>query len=208
MTVNTTDDNNINKAAHYNSFSGTDIVASISVNPLDVIPADGENAVLGAYYTIGNLQTISISAHRDLAPVRAIGYDSPKTYKKGTRTVSGTIVFVKIHKDKIQDLFKNYVESAHLDVRGFRSFDRTLPFNVQLSQSNEYGVDTSSAYLIGVSLMDSGTVVSINDIYTEQTYSYVAREYLDFGMDATQLINDVRIGVNTVNGLYEKITNE
>jgi len=204
-----TDEQTSDPIQQYDSFSGSDIVASISIpgHALDTIPADGEDSHLGAFYTIGNLQTISISTHRDLAPVRALGYDSPITYKKGTRTVSGTIVFVKVFNEKIQEFFKNYVESAVLDVRGFRAFDRTLPFNIQLTQANEYGSTSGSAYLTGVQLMDGGTVLSINDIYTEQTYTYVAREFLDFGMSTLQLENDV-VPIQTINGTYGAITGE
>jgi len=209
MPQNTKDQQSLDSVQQYDSFSGSDIVASISIpgHALDTIPSDGEDPHLGAFYTIGNLQTISISTHRDLAPVRALGYDSPITYKKGTRTVSGTIVFVKVYNEKIQEFFRNYVESAVLDVRGFRAFDRTLPFNIQLNQANEYGTTSGSAYLTGVHLMDGGTVLSINDIYTEQTYTYVAREYLDFGMNTDNLNNDITPHY-TINGTYRKITSE
>jgi len=54
-------------------------------------------------------------------------------------------------------------------------FDQILPFNVVISAANEYGVRTGME-IRGVELMNNGAGISIDDITTDETCSFLARE--------------------------------
>src|SRR5688572_20434554 len=70
----------------YHSFSGADIVAQI------VIP--GEKTPI----TLGELQTISYSTHRENTPVRFVGHVNPVGFVKGPRTIAGSLIFTQFHE--------------------------------------------------------------------------------------------------------------
>ena len=149
------------------SFSGSDVVCTA--------------ALQGSKTPLADIQTISISTHRDTSPVRTLGIDRPIQYTQGTRTVSGTLVFTKIYESAFEGLIQSGAIAPIGDTRGYPSADRLVPFDIHMEKATEYGNDAESATLRGISLMTSGQVVSIHDVYCEQTYNYVALEFLDFG---------------------------
>jgi hypothetical protein len=57
----------------YNSYSGCDITVTAS---LPII--NGET--IGKYYTLGSIQTLSISTHQDKRPVRSLGVINARRY--------------------------------------------------------------------------------------------------------------------------------
>ena len=57
--------------------------------------------------------------------------------------------------------------------------DEIPPFNVLIRGANEYGA-MSSGILVNVVLTNFGTTFSVDDLYTEATYSYVADYYFFF----------------------------
>lgn len=65
------------------------------------------------------------------------------------------------------DLVLNQVENRYVD--------QILPFNIVISAANEYGVRTSME-IIGVEIMNMGSGMSIDDITTDETCSFLARD--------------------------------
>jgi hypothetical protein len=53
--------------------------------------------------------------------------------------------------------------------------DQIPPFDITLVGSNEYGVSTAMA-IIGVELVNEGYGISIDDLVSEQQYTFIARE--------------------------------
>jgi hypothetical protein len=144
--------------ALYNTYAGTDIVAEL------VFPN-------GEVLTLAELQTISYSTHRENTPVRTLGHVAPRGFVKGPRTLAGSLIFT---------VFNYY---AFYKVKQFQTAigaglyplsDMLPPFDVVITFVNEVGA-MSKMKLYGVTIVDEGQTMSVDDLITEQTYSYMAR---------------------------------
>lgn len=142
----------------YNSFAGTDIVAEIIVGPDHV--------------TLGELQTISYSIHRENSPVRTIGHVSPVGFVKGPRTIAGSLIFTQFNYYAFYKL--QQFNDAISRQRVFPLSDTLPPFDVVLTFANEYG-RLGKMRIYGITITDEGGTMSIDDLITEQTYTYMAR---------------------------------
>ena len=153
------------------SFSGADAVATM------IIPRFGEDGVLtgeGEVINVGELQTISYSIHRENAPIRTIGHVNPKGFIKGGRTIAGSLIFTVFNE------YVFYRISQYKDLlarkNGFFAplADMLPPFDIVISFYNEYG-QASKMKIFGITIVDEGQTLSIDDLITEQTYTYMAR---------------------------------
>jgi hypothetical protein len=142
----------------YTSYSGVDIVAEI------ILP--NEKPI-----TLGELQTISYSTHRENIPVRFLGHVNPSAFLKGPRTIAGSLIFT---------VFNYY---AFYRIRQFQAAvagglyplaDMLPPFDVVITFANESG-SLSKMKIYGVTIVDEGQTMSIDDLMTEQTFAYMAR---------------------------------
>jgi hypothetical protein len=153
------------------SFSGADAVATL------VIPTIGEDGKItsdGDIVELGELQTISYSIHRENSPIRTLGHVNPRGFIKGGRTIAGSLIFV---------VFNEY---AFYRIKQYREFlarkngffaplaDMLPPFDIVISLFNEYG-QYAKMKIFGVTIVDEGQTLSIEDLYTEQTYTFMAR---------------------------------
>jgi hypothetical protein len=150
------------------SFSGTDIVATM------ILPPMGEGKSSGDYLELGDLQTVSYSIHRENSPVRTIGHSNVRGFVKGSRTIAGSLIFTVFNEYawyKI-DEYKNYLSRTN----GFFAplADMLPPFDIVFTFFNEYG-NASKMKIYGVTIVDEGQTMSIDDILTEQTYTFMAR---------------------------------
>lgn len=157
--------NNTQRLSSYNSYSGCDMIASARVSSHDGL----KNNI----YTLGSLQTISISTHQDKNPVRAISNINAKDYTMGQRTIAGSLVFAVFDKHFADQMFKDSIDAAKTGNGTIMLPDELPPFDITISYANEYG-HTSRMAIYGVRLIEEGLVMSINDIYTENTYRFVA----------------------------------
>jgi hypothetical protein len=150
------------------SFSGTDIVATM------VLPPMGEGQSTGDYLELGELQTVSYSIHRENSPIRTIGHSNVRGFVKGSRTIAGSLIFTVFNEYawyKI-DEYKNYLSRTN----GFFAplADMLPPFDIVFTFFNEYG-NASKMKIYGITIVDEGQTMSIDDIITEQTYTFMAR---------------------------------
>lgn len=142
----------------YNSFAGVDIVAHF------ILPNESPMEV-------GELQTISYSLHRENLPVRLLGHTSPAGFVKGSRTIGGSMVFT---------VFNNYAfyRLSHFQEgianRIYPVADMLPPMDILLTFVNEYGV-FSKMRLFGVTFVDEGGAMSIDDLISESTLQFMAR---------------------------------
>jgi hypothetical protein len=153
------DSNSFATSGVYNSYAGVDIVASI------IIP--GETGPL----EIGELQTISYSIHRENVPVRVLGRVGPRGFVKGPRTIAGSLIFTQFDK---YAFYKLSAFKEHLLSGVFPLSDMLPPFDVTISFANEFG-SFSKMRIYGVTIVDEGSTMSIDDLITEQTFTYMAR---------------------------------
>ena len=167
----------------YTSFSGCDIIASIT--PPGCKPI-----------VIGSIQTISYSIHRDKTPVRPVGHINPIAYCYGGRTISGTMIFTvfdrHVIKHIIEEMFEKELKEGETEYNQYFGenptkaqitwikqmhqrilTDELPPFDVHIIMRNEYG-SGSSMILMGVTLVDEGQVMSIEDMLIENTVSFMA----------------------------------
>ena len=147
----------------YNSFSGCDVVVSAQMAPIN----EGDAMKT---HVLGSLQTISYSTHQDRAPVRSIGNINAIDYVQGQRTIAGTMVFAMFHEHWMTPLLEELAD--HVSNTDIWS-DELPALNLTISMANEYGYK-SNMVLYGVKFIDDGGVVSINDLFTENTLQYVA----------------------------------
>ena len=124
-------------------------------------------------YALGELQTISYSIHMEKRPVRSIGNVNVKDYVMGPRTIAGSLVFAVFNRHVAKNIMadaNNYFPEGKMFL-----VDELPPFNIVISFANEYGL-RSKMVIYGVRLLNEGQVMSINDVYTENTYQFVATD--------------------------------
>lgn len=155
-----------------NSFSGSDMVAIMHITGID--------GVRGTY-TLGSLQTLSYSTSMQRMPVRSIGNVNAKDYVMGQRTIAGSLVFAVFDKHFAYEAMKAIKGISEEDYHFLA--DELPPFDITITFANEYGKIAKLA-IYGVRLVNEGQVMSINDIYTENTYQYVATD-IDYLSDQT-----------------------
>lgn len=135
----------------------------------------------GEAILLGNMQTISISSHREKMPVRSFGSIQPKAYTRGARTIAGSFVFtmVDVHA------FDTFLQTTKMISTGMGESaartanvsDQIPPFDIIISGASEGGTLMVSE-LYGVELVNEGIVLSVQDLMVEQTFQYVARDYV------------------------------
>lgn len=169
--------NNVQRLDSYNSYSGCDMVATAKISSHD--------ALKNNIYTLGSIQTISISTHQDKRPVRSLGNINAKEYTMGQRTIAGSLVFAVFDRHFADEMFKDSLDASQIGTSTIILPDELPPFDITISYANEYG-HASKMALYGVRLVNEGQVMSINDIFTENTYQFVAtglepltKEHLD-----------------------------
>lgn len=148
----------------YQSFSGYDMVCTIEM----YMPKGGTYTQV-----IGELQTITYSIHQEKSPIRCLGDMNAKGYVFGPRTIAGTLIFTVFDRHWTTKMEKEYLADA--GVRAHMLADEFPPFNLTISCANEYGHDAVCS-IFGITLVNEGQVMSINDVFTENTYQFYATD--------------------------------
>lgn len=146
------------------SFSGCDMAVSASMRTTDGTLVS---------VTIGSLQTVSYSIYRKLSPIYNIGNINAKDYVGGPRTIAGSLVFTVFNRHWGSDLISKFSKAEGYASSQKVLMDEIAPIDLTITMANEYGV-TSRLAIYSIRLFSEGQVMSINDIYTENTYQYVA----------------------------------
>lgn len=157
------------------SFTGADAVATL------LIPQIGTNGGIspalpegGEVIELGEVQTISYSIHRENSPIRTLGHTNVRGFVKGGRTIAGSLIFTVFNEYAFYRLkqYKQFLQRG----KGFFAplADMLPPFDIVLSFFNEYG-NAAKLKIYGVTIVDEGQTVSIDDLLIEQTYTFMAR---------------------------------
>ncbi len=141
----------------YDSYSGCDIIVTATLH-------NHTGDEHGTYYTLGSLQTLCVSTHQDTRPVRSLGNINAKDYVMGQRTIAGSLVFA---------VFDRHFADEIMESVGVFMADEIPALDITVNFANEYG-RRSKMVIYGVKLLNEGQVMSINDLYTENTYQFVA----------------------------------
>lgn len=173
--------------AQGSSFSGSDITATI-VMPMPVIKPKGGPDALGPYVprqsvlVTGEMQTITISSARSISPVRTLGTVAPQGYTRGARTIAGTMIFSNLLKDSFIEHYQQGRDNGETDFDSF-FVDQIPSFSIVITAANEYGAVANSV-IKGITISNFGTTMSVDDMYMESTYTYVAEEFWPFVKDS------------------------
>ena len=178
-------------AATNNTYSMCDMVCQI-----DIVSNTGKHVVA----TLGKLQTLSYSIFQNKTPVRVIGNMNAKDYVYGQRTIAGSLIFAVFNKHWLADIYDDVHNTEEMRNWHFIA-DEIPPFDITISFANEYGYDSRMA-IYGVRLVNEGQTMSINDIYIENTYEYVATdiEILD-SLSSWQTSNKIGRRYNTAGAI-------
>ncbi len=120
--------------------------------------------------------TITVSVHREVAPVRAGGYISPKGFALGKRTIAGTLIVTQFTTDVLFSFLQSIMLVDGSKDTTFTKVDQLPPFNITLIFTNELGY-ASQRKLLGVKFVTDGVVYSIQDMLVEQTLSWMALDF-------------------------------
>jgi hypothetical protein len=169
----------------YTSFSGADIVASIT-------PQGGKPIVFG------EIQTISYSIYRPVSAVTALGRIGPKGITRGPRTIAGSLIFTVFDRHvlkSVMDVYRKqensfktsygFTEADITDLRNYAKTDELPPFDINIHFLNEYG-NSATLTIYGVYILTEGQTMSIEDMITENTMQYMAMDIdlMDYGAQA------------------------
>ena len=183
---------------YYKSFSGTDTLVFI------LMP--GSNPVV-----LGSITTVSYSAYRTKQPVINLGRTNINGITRGSRIFAGTMIFTLINQHWLNELLETDNLKWLAQYQELKADELPL-FDLMVVSANEYG-SYVSMFLYGVDITDEGQVVSVEDLFTENTLSFVARDIETFKAGNTTGPNKVfhSSNKNSINeirlaGFY--ITNE
>lgn len=156
----------------YGTFSGADMIVSI------LLPGSKP-------YAVGECSTVSYSILRDLQEVRTLGRISVRGYARGQRRIAGTIIFTVFEQHMVNNLKR---EIDYLRQIGRLKSDELPPFDIIITGATEYG-RAARLVIYGATVYEEGKVLSIEDIFTENVWSYMARDidvlaFYDYTADA------------------------
>lgn len=153
------------------SFSGADAVVTIV---LPNIGPDSSSTNTGDVIELGELQTLSYSIHRENSPIRTLGHVNPRGFIKGGRTIAGSLIFAVFNEYAFYRI-KKYRELLSRRNGFFAPLaDMLPPFDIVITLFNEYG-QYAKMKIYGVTIIDEGQTLSIDDLFIEQTYTFMAR---------------------------------
>lgn len=147
------------KDRKYETFSGTDMVVYFAFpgyKPID----------------IGLASLISYSLYREKKQIRTIGAINTRGITKGPRTISGRLVMTVVRE--------HFVEAIKREIPYMRTIKNMLmdelpPFDILVSFGNEYGA-AASLVIHGVTFVDEQKTLTIEDLYTENIFTFLARD--------------------------------
>lgn len=153
----------LNNNTFFKTFTGTDALAFLLLPEAKPI-------------LLGSLTTLSHSVYREKKPVPLLGKINTGGYTRGMRSIAGTMVFTLINQHLIEDVMN---QIPYLKEHGKLKADELPFFDIMVICANEYGA-ASQMMLYGVEFFEDGQVVSVQDLYIENTFSFVARDMDDF----------------------------
>ena len=149
-----------------------------------------------------SLNTISVSVYESKSPVRRLGHRNVVGFTKSIRTIAGSIILTVIEEHPLQELHRSFgeenvysVDSNLGYVFGNSETEKTnrlatlLPdFDLILYYKSEYydrgrnkGKEVyAKSKIKGIEFINESIVTSINDMVTEISLQFVAKEFDEF----------------------------
>ena len=147
-------------------------------------------------YMLADLTSITVSTYRSKQQVRTLGRVNPTGLAYGQRTIAGTMILTEYDREPFWSLLQSSLVDQDIMSQKHDAavlVDQLPPFNVMLLCANEYG-DAAYRVIYEASVVTNGTVYSIQDMYTENTISFMATDVTPLyplSMDAGLFANNV-----------------
>lgn len=154
------------------TFSGSDIMIIFTVP----YSSQTTNPAGSIYKVSSEIQTLTISSTTSVLPVRRCGEVRAKYYTRGARSFAGSMVFTITNHDPFKEIFS--VDLSKSNDQSFHA-DQLPNFDIIILANNELG-GIGAQIIQNVSIVNWGTTYSVDDMYTEYTYSYVAEHVTPF----------------------------
>lgn len=133
---------------------------------------------------LGSLVSISYSTYTDKSPVFVCGSNVIKGFAIGNRWVAGSMIINTCLEDEISSFLQSKIQQLHktnkkvLSVQeslGTYAKDSLVSFNISIIFTTEFHPDSAVIRLNGATFVNIGQVMSIEDLVTETSLSFVAR---------------------------------
>ncbi|RLA65743.1 MAG: hypothetical protein DRQ78_05005 [Epsilonproteobacteria bacterium] len=141
---------------------------------------------------LGSVMSLSYSVYRDKTPVFNCGSHLIDGFSIANKYVAGSLITVMYEYDE----FAGFMDQIEIDQRarneqitvasyqnavGIKEFhtymrDDLIPFNIHAIFTNEYTGSTREIVIYDATFINNGQVMSIQDLITENTLQYVARD--------------------------------
>ena len=189
----------------YNSVGGTDtyLLMRIDYNKqvVDTSNSTVKNEPAEMYILLGSVISISYSVYRNKKAVHTLGHKVISGFASGPRYVAGTIIKTMFLEDDLilglqklrEELKKSgrYTDklgtlnmTAILDMAATPQshsnlmLDDIFSCDIIVLYASEYKKNMIKEVITGVTFINNGQVMSINDMITETTISYIAQDVL------------------------------
>lgn len=162
-------------AVNYNASSSDYLYKNVSYSGTDMVVTAQLciNNTKSEFMTMGSLQTITYSVYDRMEPIHSLGNVNAKDYVHTHRYIAGSMIFAVFDQHWAKEFIEKYCKSTGIPESDKILTDEIPPMNITISMGNEYGCSSRVA-LYGVRLFNEGMTMSVNDIYTEHTYQFVA----------------------------------
>lgn len=189
----------------YNSVGGTDTYLLMQIDydkkVVDTANNTVRNEPASMYIWLGTVISLSYSVYRNKKAVHTLGHKVISGFASGPRYVAGTIIKTMFLEDdlilglqKLREELKDsgrYTDKlATLNMVGILNMaatpqshsnlmlDDIFSCNIIVLYMSEYQGDMIKEVITGATFINNGQVMSINDMITETTISYIAQDVL------------------------------
>lgn len=143
---------------------------------------------------LNSLVTISYSVYRDKRPIFNLGQPTIDGFAIGNKYIAGSFITTMFLRDELSSFLdeglknaqatSNYRESTLLENEKDSSYKRIhtvmrddlTTFNIHIVFSSEVGSEMSRIIIYDANFINNGQVMSIEDLVTENTLSFIAKD--------------------------------
>jgi len=148
----------------FSSFSGADIVATFNGR------------------IIGELQGITYSIAREVAPVYTMGSPDPRSFSRGKRGISGSLIFTQFDRDALLEEMKKSYNGAP-ELMTFQQYqwnvgskENQILSGLQAAKTGGYGIETWDEQM---TRLGYGAVSASNGFNADALTGFYVPEYAD-----------------------------
>jgi hypothetical protein len=138
---------------------------------------------------MGSVVSLSYSVYRDKTPVFALGQNTIRGFGIGNKYVAGSMVLNMFLDDEIATFINEVIgereelllpdgfnkDQSYKETHTYMRDDITS-FNIHAIFSSEYHGDATKITIYDANFVNNGQVMSVDDIVTESTASFVAKD--------------------------------